>query len=57
LDEVLSQDMAHIDDLPLLGDAHVALGNFFFMCSSSTFVFHLDNTSFFFLPISFGEFQ
>jgi hypothetical protein len=26
LDEVLFQNMAHIDDLPLLGDAHVALG-------------------------------
>jgi len=25
LDEALSQNMAHIDDLPLLGDAHVAL--------------------------------
>jgi hypothetical protein len=26
LDEVLSQNMAHIDDFPFLGDAHVALG-------------------------------
>jgi hypothetical protein len=26
LDEVLSQDVAHIDDLSLLGDAHVVLG-------------------------------
>jgi hypothetical protein len=26
LDEVLSQDMVHIDDLPFLGDAQVALG-------------------------------
>jgi len=26
LDEALCQDMAHIDDLPLLGDAQVALG-------------------------------
>jgi hypothetical protein len=26
LDETLSQDVAHIDDLPLLGDAQVALG-------------------------------
>jgi hypothetical protein len=25
-DEVLSQDMAHINDLPVLGYAHVALG-------------------------------
>jgi len=25
LDEVLSQDMVHVDDLPLLGDTHVAL--------------------------------
>jgi hypothetical protein len=25
LDDVLSQDVAHIDDLPFLGDAHVAL--------------------------------
>jgi len=27
------------------------------MCSSSTFVFHTNNTSFFFFPISFGGFQ
>jgi hypothetical protein len=26
LDEVLFQNMAHIDDLPLLGDTQVALG-------------------------------
>jgi hypothetical protein len=26
LDEVLSQNVVHIDDLPLLGDAQVALG-------------------------------
>jgi hypothetical protein len=26
LDQVLSQDMVHIDDLPFLGDAQVALG-------------------------------
>jgi hypothetical protein len=26
LDEALFQDVAHIDDLPSLGDAHVALG-------------------------------
>jgi hypothetical protein len=26
LDEVLSQDVMHIDDLPILGDAQVALG-------------------------------
>ncbi len=26
LDETLSQEVTHIDDLPLLGDAHVALG-------------------------------
>jgi hypothetical protein len=25
-DEVLSQDMAHIDDLPLMGDTHVTVG-------------------------------
>jgi hypothetical protein len=29
LDEVLSQDMAHIDDLPLLGDTQAALGILF----------------------------
>jgi hypothetical protein len=29
LDEVLSQDMAHIDDLGLLGDTQVALGILF----------------------------
>jgi hypothetical protein len=27
-DEALFQDMAHVDDLPLLGDTHVALGIF-----------------------------
>jgi hypothetical protein len=26
LDEALFQNMAHIDDLPFLGDAHVSLG-------------------------------
>jgi hypothetical protein len=29
LDEVLSQDMAHIDDLPILGDIQVTLGILF----------------------------
>jgi hypothetical protein len=29
LEEVLSQDMMHIDDLFLLGDAHVVLGILF----------------------------
>jgi len=29
LDEVLFQDMVHIDDLPLLGNAHVVLGILF----------------------------
>jgi hypothetical protein len=29
LDEVLFQDMAHIDDFPLLGNAHVVLGILF----------------------------
>ncbi len=29
LDEVLFEDVAHIDDLPFLGDAHVGLGIFF----------------------------
>jgi len=32
LDEVLFQDMVHIDDLPLLGNTQVV-----FICSSSTF--------------------
>jgi hypothetical protein len=27
------------------------------MCYSSSFLFHLNNTSFFFLLVSFGEFQ
>jgi hypothetical protein len=30
--------------------------HFVFMCHSSTFLSYLNNTSFFFLPISFGEF-
>jgi hypothetical protein len=34
LDEVFSQDMVHIDDLPLLGDAQVALG-ILFSCVTS----------------------
>jgi hypothetical protein len=29
LDEVLSQNMVHVNDLPLLRDTHVALGIFF----------------------------
>jgi len=57
LDDVLFQDAMHIDDLPLLGDAHVCFEHFVLMCSSSTFVFHLDNTFIFFLLVFFGEFQ
>jgi hypothetical protein len=49
LDDVLFQDVTHIDDLPLLGDAHVCFEYFVLMCSSSTFVFHLDNIFVFFL--------
>jgi hypothetical protein len=56
LDEVLSQDVAHINDLPFLGIGKVVLGIFFFMCHSLTFLFHMDSTSFFFLPIFFGKF-
>jgi hypothetical protein len=32
-------------------------GHFVFMCSSLTFLSHKNNTSFFFLPVSFGRFQ
>jgi hypothetical protein len=46
LDDVLSQDMAHIDDLFFLGNC---LGHFVFMCSSSISLFYMDSTSFFFL--------
>jgi hypothetical protein len=57
LDEALSQNMAHIDDLPFLVDTQVTLGIFFLICRLSTFLSQLDNTSSFFLSISFGEFQ
>jgi hypothetical protein len=33
------------------------LGHFVLVCGSSTFLFHIDNMFFFFLPISFNEFQ
>jgi hypothetical protein len=36
-DEVLSQDMAHINNLPLLGYAQVALGIFSSCVTCSTF--------------------
>jgi hypothetical protein len=45
----------HIDDLFLLGDTQ--FGHFVFMCSSSTFLSHMDNTSFFFLLVSFSGFR
>jgi len=35
LDDVLFQDVAHIDDFPLLGDAQVALG---ILASSVTYL-------------------
>jgi len=57
LNEVLFQDVAHIDNLPFLGIAQIALGIFFFMCHSLTFLFHLDSTSFFFPHVFFSQFR
>jgi hypothetical protein len=54
LNEALSQDVAHIDNFSLSGDA---FGHFVFMCRLSTFLFHMDSTSFFFFPVSFSGFQ
>jgi len=39
-----------------LGKRTGCIGHFVFMCCSSTFLSHLDNTSFLFLFISFGKF-
>jgi len=40
---------------PSFGRCPCCFGHFIFMCSSLTFLSHMDNTSFF--PISFGRFQ
>ncbi len=37
LDEVLFQDVSHINDFLLLGDAQVCIGHFVFMCHLLTF--------------------
>ncbi len=54
LNEVLSQDVAHIDNFFLPRNA---FGHFVLMCRLSTFVFHTDNTFFFFFLVSFSGFQ
>ncbi len=57
LDELLSQDVAHINDLPLLGNAQVALG----ILSScvirrpSYFTWTLPPSSFLFLLVNFDK--
>jgi hypothetical protein len=48
--------MAHINDLPFLKDAQVAL-SILSSCVSLSFLSHLDNLSFLFLPISFDKFE
>ncbi len=40
-----------------LGKCPCYFGHFVLMCSSSTFLSHIDNTSSLFLPIFFGKFQ
>jgi len=40
-----------------LGRCPTYFGHFVLMCSLSTFLYHMDNTLSFFLPIFFGEFQ
>ncbi len=55
LDETLSLNMVHIDDLLFLGDAYIASSIFIPMCSSLTFLSHTNSTSF--LLISFNKFQ
>ncbi len=57
LDESLSQEVAHVDDLPLLGDAHVVLGILFLCVARRPFLSHMDNTSFFFFLVFFNKFQ
>jgi hypothetical protein len=49
--------MVHIDDLPFLGNAQVALGILSSFVICQPFYFFTDNTFFFFLLVSFGEFQ
>ncbi len=46
LDEVLFQDMTHIDDIFFLGDPKVA-----FICGSLTFLSHTDGIFFLFPPV------
>jgi hypothetical protein len=48
LNEALFQDMVYINDLPFLGDTQVTYKNN---------LSHKNNTSFFFLFVSFGEFR
>jgi len=40
LNEVLSQEMAHINDLPFLGDAQVFLGILFSCVTCDLFISH-----------------
>jgi hypothetical protein len=47
LDEVLFQDMAHINNLSFLGDTQVTLGILSSCVVQSTFLSHTDNISFF----------
>jgi hypothetical protein len=49
LDEVLSQDVVHIDDLPFLENIQVILDILSSCVNLLTLLSHIDNTSFFFL--------
>jgi hypothetical protein len=56
LDGALSQDVAYINDLLLLGRHPCCFGHFILMCNSSTFLSHINNTSFFlFLLVGFNK--
>jgi hypothetical protein len=57
LNEALSQDVVHVDDLPLLGDAHVALG-IMFSCVThqpSYLTWTIHPSSFLFLLTGFNK--
>jgi len=53
LDEALFQDVVHINDFSILGDAHVTLCILFSCVARQPF--NLTRTFFFFLPIFFWQ--
>jgi hypothetical protein len=57
LDNVLFQYVMHINDFFSFEKRPSCFGHFVLMCSSSTFLSHMGDISFSFLPIFVGEFR